>query len=243
MGYSHGGQVPGRYLGSSHHRRCGRHVQASLPKVHKGIVTSVFRLDQAIINFLAKENRHSELEGPNKPLFFLPSPERWAWQLAPSLILAGTATNWLSDLGECSASKHGSVFCKMRTVAAPNLWSTVRIHCCCLVAKSSLTPCDPKDCSPPGSSVHGISQARILEWAAISFSRGLSQPRDQTRISCIGRYILYCWATLETPWWGLHVLIPGKHLTQWLASVTKNHCHLPYLTEVNPQDLWNSIIS
>ena len=76
MSYSHGGQVPARYLGSSHHCRCGRHVQASLPKVHKGIVTSVFRLDQAIINFLAKEKRHSELEGPNKPLFFLPSPER-----------------------------------------------------------------------------------------------------------------------------------------------------------------------
>jgi len=41
------------------------------------------------------------------------------------------------------------------------------------------------DCSSPGSSVHGISQARILEWVAISFSRGSSQPRDQTHISCI----------------------------------------------------------
>ena len=49
--------------------------------------------------------------------------------------------------------------------------------------------CDPVDCSPPGSSVHGISQARILEWVAISFSRGSSQPRDQTQVSCIaGRF-------------------------------------------------------
>ena len=40
--------------------------------------------------------------------------------------------------------------------------------------------CDPMDCSPPGSSVHGILQARILEWGAISFSRGSSQPRDRT---------------------------------------------------------------
>ena len=46
------------------------------------------------------------------------------------------------------------------------------------------------DCSPPGSSVRGISQARILEWIAISFSRGSSQPRDQTCIFCIGRWIL-----------------------------------------------------
>ena len=45
--------------------------------------------------------------------------------------------------------------------------------------------CDPMDCIPPGSSVHGISQARMLEWVAISFSRGCSWPRDQTPISCI----------------------------------------------------------
>ena len=47
-----------------------------------------------------------------------------------------------------------------------------------LVAQSSLTLCDPMDCSPPDSSVHGILQARILEWVAIPFSRGSSQPRD-----------------------------------------------------------------
>ena len=48
----------------------------------------------------------------------------------------------------------------------------------CLVTKSCWFICDPVDCSPPGSSVHGISQARILEWVAIPFSRELSQPRD-----------------------------------------------------------------
>ena len=57
--------------------------------------------------------------------------------------------------------------------------------CCCLVAKLCPTLCDPMDCSPPGSSVHGISQATILEWVAISFSRGFSKPRDQTHISCL----------------------------------------------------------
>ena len=45
-----------------------------------------------------------------------------------------------------------------------------------------LTLCDPMDCSPPGSSIHGIFQARILEWVAISFSRGSSQPRDRTQV-------------------------------------------------------------
>ena len=47
-----------------------------------------------------------------------------------------------------------------------------------LVAQSCLTLCDPMDCRPPGSSVHGILQARILEWVAVPFSRGSSQPRD-----------------------------------------------------------------
>ena len=59
------------------------------------------------------------------------------------------------------------------------------------VAQSHPTLCDPMDCSPPGSSVHGILQARILEWVAISSSRGSSQPRDGTWVSCTaGRHPL-----------------------------------------------------
>ena len=58
--------------------------------------------------------------------------------------------------------------------------------CFCSVAQSCLSLCDPVDSSPPGSSVHGLSQAGgILEWVAISFSRRSSQPRDQTRISIL----------------------------------------------------------
>ena len=53
-----------------------------------------------------------------------------------------------------------------------------------------LTLCDPTDCSLPGSSVHGISQVRILQQAAISPSRGSSWPWDQTHISCNGKQIL-----------------------------------------------------
>ena len=53
------------------------------------------------------------------------------------------------------------------------------------------TLCDPMDCSLPGSSAHGVLQARILEWVAIPFSRGSSRPRDQTQVSCIYRQILY----------------------------------------------------
>ena len=63
-----------------------------------------------------------------------------------------------------------------------------------LITQSCLTLLDSTDCSPPGSSVHGIFQARTLEWVAISSSRGSSQPRDRTHISyisCTGRQVLY----------------------------------------------------
>ena len=71
---------------------------------------------------------------------------------------------------------------------------------CVLVIQLCPTLCDPMDYSPPGSSVHGILQARILEWVAISFSRGSSQHRCQTRVSCIsyiGRWIHYHCTTWE----------------------------------------------
>ena len=61
------------------------------------------------------------------------------------------------------------------------------------LAQSCPTLCNLMDCSPPGSSVHGILQARILEWVAISFSRGSSQPRDGTWVSCVaGRRFILC---------------------------------------------------
>ena len=83
----------------------------------------------------------------------------------------------------------------------------------CVCAYSCPTLCCPVDCSPPGSSVHGIYRARILEWVAISSCRGSSWPRDQTCIlciSCIGRRILYHCATCENEC--------DVHLNQLLGS-------------------------
>ena len=66
-----------------------------------------------------------------------------------------------------------------------------------LIAPLCLTLYDPVDCSPPGSSVHGILQARILEWVAILFPRGSSWPRDRTPVSCaVGRFFTI-WAIRE----------------------------------------------
>ena len=74
-------------------------------------------------------------------------------------------------------------------------WDTSVCVCVCPKSPQSCpTLCNPVVCSLPGSSVHGILQARILEWGAISFSRGPSPPRDGTcvsYVSCIGRQVLY----------------------------------------------------
>ena len=74
--------------------------------------------------------------------------------------------------------------------------------------RSCLTLCDPMDCSPPGSSVHGVLQARTLEWVARPSSRGSSRPRDWTHISCIsctGSRGHYYWCQLGSPYYQRHV--------------------------------------
>ena len=108
--------------------------------------------------------------------------------------------------------------------------------------------CDPMDCSLPGSSVHGISQTRILEWVAISFSGGSSWPRDPISISCvscIGRWILYHCATWEAPYipesqlnflsaWHLLLSIPCFRvswilsISQWLVFLNISHQCMGY---------------
>ena len=95
---------------------------------------------------------------------------------------------------------------------------------CVLVAQSCPTLCDLMDYRPPGSSVHGISQARILEWDAISFSRESSRPRDQTQVSCIvgGRFTL--WATRKAQIRHIGSLngnLPGILFFLWTSNNTK----------------------
>ena len=65
------------------------------------------------------------------------------------------------------------------------------------VARLCPTLCDPMDCSLPGSFVHGIFQARVLEWVAISFSKGSSWPRGWTQVFCLAGRCFTIWATRE----------------------------------------------
>ena len=100
-------------------------------------------------------------------------------------------------------------------------------YVCCSVTKLCPTLCNPMDYGPAGSSIHGISQARVLEQVAISFSRGSSWTRNWTCISCNGRWILYQWDTSETHskyslvncFWQLHNILSDD---EELFSATNN---------------------
>ena len=95
------------------------------------------------------------------------------------------------------------------------------------VAQSCPALCDPMDCSPPGSSIHEILQARILEWVAISFSRGSSWPRDQTRVSCILSRCFTIWATREAHRMTLFPLCLILQILRWHSWLKKKKIHLP----------------
>ena len=104
------------------------------------------------------------------------------------------------------------------------------------IAQSCLTLCDPMDCSLSGSSVHGIFQARVLEWIAISFSRGSSQPRNRIRVSRIAGRCFTVWVPPQK------IPIRERILRRWqstrrLSSYRDNsYTIITYLME----QFWNS---
>ena len=106
---------------------------------------------------------------------------------------------------------HSKVGCKMASPVTQCV-HTQLLHSC-------LTLCDCMDCSPPGSSVHGILQARILEWVAISASsRGIFRPRAQTHVSCIS-WIIGRFLTTEPPGKPPPVMWQGNSKWDWKRPV------------------------
>ena len=118
--------------------------------------------------------------------------ESWTPELqGPFWLWTHQEGRWVDSIGEVHRSSvswtHSDLFgCS---------WSVSSIVVGVLVALSCLTLCDPMDCSPLGSSVHGILQGRILEWVAIPFSMGSSWPRDWTWVSCVAGRFFTIWAT------------------------------------------------
>ena len=102
------------------------------------------------------------------------------------------------------------------------------------VAQSCPTLCDLTDCGPPGSSVHGILQARILEWVAFPFSRGSSQPRDQTQVSCIAGGFFTIWATrkvqFKNTWTYIHAL--WMYLSCQQQNLQSKLCTFEIITKI-----------
>ena len=128
----------------------------------------------------------------------------WSSKISSDIIFSWKKSPWWR--APCSYSILSYVYsCCTYVVRAPSLqlW---------------LTLWDPMDCSLPGSPVHGISQARILQWVVISFSRGSSRPRDWTHVSCVscteGRFF-YLW-------------VPGEAQHLRCIIILKISLYLPY---------------
>ena len=146
--------------------------------MRKGDSTEILWLLLLLCVYKAVTSNHTERE----EMLFLPSFEQWQQPLQI----------WFVIKREC----RGSPVCW--AVMCPILGAfSVCVCVCVLVAQSCLTPCDPMDCSPPGSSVHRILQRRILEWVVIPFSRGSSRPEDWTQVSCIAGRRFTIWTTRE----------------------------------------------
>ena len=92
------------------------------------------------------------------------------------------------------------------------------------VAQLCLSLCDPMDCSLSGSSVYGIFQARVLEWGAISFSKGSSRPRNRTWFSCIAGRRFSIWATREALEWNMEVPFISSRLKKYSSVMLCSTC-------------------
>ena len=124
------------------------------------------------------------------------SPERLSDMWKYTQLISGRAGAWTLVF---LSTNYFFLFCFYYPLNWSNSWflhipgnMMLLVHCCCWVAQLCLTLCDPMDCSPPGSSAHGVLQARTL--VAVPFSRASSRPRDRTHISCTDRQVLNHWA-------------------------------------------------
>ena len=138
---------------------------------------------------------------------------------------------------------------------APGAFMSITPNLCCEETKnrgtytrlteckslSHVQLCDPVDWGPPGSSVHGILQARILEWVANLLSRESSQPRDQTGVSCIAGRFFTGWATREAHVW----LTAGLSVLNLNATPSRKYSliHSPKTGLVAPPMLHNTLYS
>ena len=108
------------------------------------------------------------------------------------------------------------------------MWYIHMMKCCCCYWFQSLSSvwlfCNPMYCSPPGSSVHRISQSRIPDWVATSFSRGSSEPKDQNHVSCIGRRFF----TAEPP---------RKPMVEYYSALKRKEILTSASTEMNLEDI------
>ena len=135
--------------------------------------------------------------------------------------------------------------CLWRTYALKYFWRTGKYMHICMFSVTQSSLCSPMDCSPPGSSVHGILQARILEWVAMPSSRRSFQPRDWTCVSCgsciSGRFFtteplgksLYVLTCTICSWWTLcEISVCPSFIWSFVLKI--------YVTVSSTSDRWDT---
>ena len=133
---------------------------------------------------------------------WMASPTRWTWVWVNSVRRWRSGRPGLLPSMRSQKVRHNLVTEQQRVNWMVLIYDIVCVCVCvCVhvysVIQSCLTLCDPMDCSPPGSSVHGIIPVRILEWTAMPSSRGSSQPRDRTQSPALAGGLFTVWATWE----------------------------------------------
>ena len=159
--------------------------------LHCGSATSGWLISVSVIGMVVIVPTSQLCWGLNtteKTLGMVPSSTKWSISVRGQQVPSVQANSRSPCLSLKDSTRHSDS-------CAPHL-----VFCRegCVSAQLCLTLCDPMNCSPPGSFVHGILQARVLEWVAIPSSSGSSPTTDSTHVSCISRQVLYHWATWKT---------------------------------------------
>ena len=148
--------------------------------------------------------------------FSKPSPSLYpCYTILAQILLISPLYHYRILLRLFSESMHCTPGSVLNTFSPVTLWILVTTVCWSSQPLShSQLFCHPTDCSPPGSSVRGILQARILEWVAIPFSRGASWPRDRTCISCIAGGFFTIWSFREADTFQVSIKDLSKRLDE-----------------------------
>ena len=154
-----------------------------------------FLLEWPLSQWICKDNNHSYFKNPHIPQCLEHSRSTINFSFFQFLTSKNTQIHPAHNLKKYISVWNILLYHTVYMQYDRLIYTLLRGVVLYLVAQSCPTLGDPTDCSPPGSAIHGILQTRILEWIAMSSSRGSSRSRHQTQVYCFAGGFLTIWAT------------------------------------------------